>query len=283
VSDAWLIWWSLLCAATMLNVVAWCWSAWVLRHPGTHLAADVRTTRRRLLWLSAVYVAGCGFRSVAPMVDVPRICLHDTWISRIVVGRLVATGAELCLAAQWALLLREGGAAARGGLAARVARLVLPIIVAAELCSWLAVLTTNYLLHAVENSFWTLAAVLVVAGLVSIWPQADDRSRRFLAAAIAGGAGYIAFMTFVDVPMYVSRWHADVAAGHQYLSWRDGLRDILERCIVTRDWAVWRPDVAWLSLYFTVAVWASIALAHAPPLSGRGRPGPRVVESLAAD
>jgi len=57
----------------------------------------------------------------------------------------------------------------------------------------------------------------------------------------------------------------------------------LRRCIVTRDWAVWRQDVAWLSLYFTVAVWASIALAHAPPLRGRGRHGPRVVESLAAD
>jgi len=168
-----------------------------------------------------------------------------------------------------------------GGLAARVAGLVLPIIVVAELCSWFAVLTTNYLLHAVENSFWTLAAGLVVAGLVSVWPRADAKSRRFLAAAIAGGASYVTFMTLVDVPMYLSRWHADVVAGHQYLSWRAGLQDILERCIVTRDWAVWRQDVAWLSLYFTVAVWASIALAHAPPL--RGRHGPRVVESLAAD
>jgi len=230
--------------------------------------------RRRLLWLSAVYVAGCGFRSVFPMVDVPRICLHDTWISRIVVGRLIATGAELCFTAQWALLLREAGPAGGGGLATSVARLLVPIIVVAELCSWLAVLTTNYLLHAAENSLWTVAAVLVVAGFASVWPHVDGKSRRFVAAAIAGGASYIAFMTFVDVPMYLSRWQADLVAGHQYLSLGEGMAEVLERCTVTRAWAAWHEDVEWLSLYFTVAVWASIALVHVPPLRGaRGQTG----------
>jgi hypothetical protein len=43
---------------------------------------------------------------------------------------------------------------------------------------------------------------------------------------------------------------------------------VIERCIVTRGWAAWHEDVEWLSLYFTVAVWASIALVHVPPLRG---------------
>lgn len=278
-SNAWLIWWSVLCAATIINVAAWCLSAWMLGQPGAHLPADVRATRRRLLWLSAIYVTGCGFRSVFPMVDVPRICLHDTWMSRIVVGRLVATGAELCFTAQWALLLREAGAAAGGGLATNVTRILVPIIVVAELFSWFAVLTTNYLLHAAENSLWTLAAVLVVAGFVSVWPHVDEKGRRFVAAAIAGGASYITFMMFVDVPMYLSRWRADLVAGHEYLSLREGMRDVLERCIVTRGWAAWHEDAAWLSLYFTVAVWASIALAHVPPLRGARRQT-RLIASL---
>jgi hypothetical protein len=238
----------------------------MLRRRGAHLPADVRATRRWALWLSAIYVAGCGFRSVFPMVDVPRICLHDTWISRIVAGRLIATGAELCFAAQWALLLREAGVAADGDLAARVARVLIPIIVVAELCSWSAVLTTNNLLHAAENSLWTLAAVLVVAGFASVWSHVDERGRRFLAAVIAGGASYVTFMIFVDVPMYLSRWKTDVAAGHEYPSLGEGMREVFERCIVTREWRAWHEDAAWLSLYFTVAVWASIALVHVPPL-----------------
>ena len=205
------------------------------------------------------------------MVDVPRICLHDTWISRIVVGRLIATGAELSFTAQWALLLREAGVAAGSGLATSVARILVPIIVVAELFSWFAVLTTNYLLHAAENSLWTLAAVLVVAGFGSVGPHVDEKSRRFLAAAVAGGASYITFMMFVDVPMYLSRWQADLGAGHKYLSLHEGMREVLELCIVTRSWAAWREDVAWLSLYFTVAVWVSIALAHVPPLRGARR------------
>jgi hypothetical protein len=202
------------------------------------------------------------------MVDVPRICLHDTWMSRIFVGRLIATGAELCFIAQWALLLREAGTGAGGGLATSVARMLVPIIVVAELLSWFAVLTTSYLLHAAENSLWTLAAVLVVAGFASVWSHVDEKSRRFLTVAVAGGASYITFMMFVDVPMYLSRWQADLVAGHEYLSLREGMAEVIERCIVTRGWAAWHEDVEWLSLYFTVAVWASIALVHVPPLRG---------------
>jgi hypothetical protein len=265
-SNAWLIWRSFLCAATAINVVAWVYSAWRLGRTGTHQPSGVRATRRRLLWLSGVYVLGCGFRSVLPMVDVPRICLHDTWISRIVVGRSVATVAELCFAAQWALLLREAGAATGGGLAAGVARILLPMIVVAEVFSWCAVLTANYFLHAAENSLWMLAGALVIAGFVSVWPHVDEMGKRFLAAAIAGGASYVTFMMFVDVPMYLSRWQDELEAGNAYRSLREGMSEMIRRCIVTHDWAAWRDDFVWLSLYFTAAVWASIALAHVPPL-----------------
>ena len=270
-SNAWLIWWCVLCAAAVVNITAWCCSAWLLRHRESHLPADVRATRRRLLVLSAVYLAGCGFRSVLPMVDVPRICLHETWVSYIAVGRTVATVAELCFAAQWALLLHEAGAFRGGGLARLVSRILIPLIVTAQLSCWFAVLTTNYLLHAIENALWTLAAALVIAGFVSVWRHVDDKGRRFLAAGIAFGAAYVTFMVFVDVPMYLSRWQAGVVAGHAYLPLREGVREVLERCIVTREWAAWRDDVTWLSLYFTVAVWASIALAHVPPLRGYAR------------
>ena len=72
-------------------------------------------------------------------------------------------------------------------------------------------------------------------------------------------------MVTVDVPMYLSRWHAE-AAGNGSLPLAQGLRTLLERCIVERDWTAWREDVPWLSLYYTVAVWISIALAQVPRL-----------------
>src|ERR1700704_1918523 len=42
-----------------------------------------------MLALSATYVFGCAFRSFLPRADVQRICLFDTWLSSVVVGRSV--------------------------------------------------------------------------------------------------------------------------------------------------------------------------------------------------
>src|SRR5215510_8688393 len=140
-----LLWWSLLCVAAVANVAAWMVSARLLGRRAPHWPAEVRATRRALLWLSAVYVAGCAFRSVLPMVDVPRYSLHDTPISRIFVGRSVATLAELAFVLQWALLMHEAGAV-------RAAYAVVAVIVIAEVLSWLAVLTRNDFFHAAENA-----------------------------------------------------------------------------------------------------------------------------------
>src|SRR5262249_50214205 len=146
-----------LCAVASLNVLLWSCSLLSFRKRTNHENETTRTTREALLWLSAVYVLGCAFRSVLPMVDVPRICLHDTWISRIFVGRSIATVAELCFALQSALLLREAGLP-------RIAQLVVSLIALAEAFSWGAVLTGNNLMHAVENSLWAASAALGLAG-----------------------------------------------------------------------------------------------------------------------
>ena len=48
-----------------------------------------------MLLLCAAYVFGCAFRSLLPRADVQRICLFDTWLSSVAVGRSVATVAEV--------------------------------------------------------------------------------------------------------------------------------------------------------------------------------------------
>jgi hypothetical protein len=268
----WLIWWATLCAATAFNTAAWAACARALARRESLLPPETRRIRRQVLALSAIYVLGCGFRSLLPMIDVPRICLHDTWISRIAVGRSVATVAELAFVLQWALLMRE--AAVHGTGVSRVAaRLLVPVIVTAELFSWGAALTRNNLLHAVENSLWTFDAVIAVAAFLSLRGQAVGAARRFLDAGIACAAGYVAFMVSVDVPMYLARWQTDVAEGVRYLSLGAGVEDLLARCVVERDWGAWREDALWLTLYFTIAVWISIALALAPPLAAHGLAG----------
>ena len=68
------------------------------------------------------------------------------------------------------------------------------------------------------------------------------------------------FLIAIDVPMYLNRWREGLAAGGKVLSPLAGRRDASTRWVVTHDFAQWKDEIAWMSLYFTAAVWASLAL-----------------------
>ena len=263
-SNAVFAWWALLCTVSALNVLAWFASAAVLQRRQAVLTPEVYAMRRLQLLLSAGYVLGCGFRSVLPVYDVPRLCLFDTWLSSVVVGRSVATFAELCFATQWALMLNEASRRIGSSFGKTSAFVMVPLIVVAEVCSWYSVLTTSNLGHVMEETIWALCAALMVASLVAIWPRCSARLRPLLALWCVAGVGYVAFMFMVDVPMYLGRWLADEANGRAYLSLAQGLLDVSSRWVVSHRWEDWHSEVTWMTLYFSCAVWLSIALVHAP-------------------
>src|SRR5262245_12323936 len=121
------------------------WAAVAARFaPGdSHAATEADRSRRRQLLLSALFVAGCGFRSIFPGSEGERICLYDGWVSSALVTRSVATVAELCFIGQWSLLLADAGRTAPVPAVATIARFPLPLIATAEVFSWYTALTTN--------------------------------------------------------------------------------------------------------------------------------------------
>lgn len=244
------IWWLALCVAALLNIALWVLSALRLAP-----MPEIAHTRFDLLWLAGIYVAGCAFRSALPMIDVLRYCLYDSPVSRIFVGRSVATIAELAFVLQWALLMHEAGAS-------RAAVVVVAIIVVAEILSWLAVLTRNDFFHMAENSLWTVAAALAALFLASRWSHEGQVGRAVIVAACTSAALYIGFMVGYVVPMYARRWRV----GGAYLTLGEGMRQVLAPCTIERDWVHWRQDAAWLTPYFTICVWLSIAFTFVPSL-----------------
>jgi hypothetical protein len=264
ISPGVLVWWTALCAISVFNIWLWRRSAEVLASRRYDAHPAVYLFQRRQLFLSAVYVLGCAFRAILPRADVQRIGLFDSWASSVMAGRSVATVAELCFAAQWALLLYHTAQHANSRFGVVVSKLLVPLIVAAEICSWYGVLTTAYIGNAIEESIWALSASLLVVSFLALWPRSSVASRPFLATVILLGAGYVAFMCTVDVPMYVTRWLTDEANGRQYLSLSQGLWDVGSRWIVTHQWDQWHSEIAWMTLYFSVGVWCSLALIHHP-------------------
>ena len=257
-------WWALLSAVGAINILAWWASRRALHRRQGQLPAREYALRRWLLLLSAGYVFGCAFRSMLPVYDVARLCMVDSWLSSVVVGRTVATIAELCFVAQWALLLREASRSTDSAVAQMASTVIVPLIAIAETCSWYSVLTTSNMGHVIEETLWGLTAALLVASLVALWPRCASKLRPLLAAWCVVGVAYVAFMFLVDVPMYWSRWMLDEAAGRHYLTVSQGLADVSGRWVVSHSWNDWKTEVAWMSLYFSVAVWLSIGLVHAP-------------------
>src|SRR6201747_1757589 len=155
-------WWGLLTLVSGVNITVW----FLLYHQlaGQPTGGLGNTPGIQLmLVLCAAYVFGCAFRSFLPRADVQRICLFDTWLSSVAVGRSVATVAETCFAVQWAITLHQLGTMTGSDTSLNAAWAIVPLILVAQCFSWYAVLTTNYLGHAVENSIW--AATFVVVGV----------------------------------------------------------------------------------------------------------------------
>jgi hypothetical protein len=255
-------WWAALIGVSVVNICAWV-LAGVL--PLRRAAGDpALPTRRRQLLLSAPFVFGCAFRSICPRADVQRICVVDSWLSAVAVGRTVAMIAELSFAAQFALLLRVVATEARRPVAVGISRVMVPMIVMAETFSWYSVVTTNYIGNTMEESTWASVALLMFVGLTMVRPRLQGAMRAFVGQAIWIIAGYFVFLATIDVPMYFNRWRGDSAAGARYLPIVDGFRDAASRWIVTMRLEDWRWEMLWMSLYFSFGVWISVALIRAP-------------------
>lgn len=251
-------WWGLLSLVSGVNIAVWFLLYRQLHQQPTGPLGSTSGIQLMLL-LCAAYVFGCAFRSFLPRADVQRICLFDTWLSSVMVGRSVATVAEIAFAAQWAIILHQLGTMTGADTTVNAAWAIVPLIVVAECFSWHAVLTRNYLGNAIENSIWAVAFFIVGIGLCRLLPEFDGAVPVVLAITIIGIAGYLAFLMTVDVPMYLNRWRAE-GDGSTLMTHLEGLRDVSTRWIVTHDLTEWKEEIAWMSLYFSLAVWSSLAL-----------------------
>src|SRR5687767_11978281 len=116
-------WWALLALASAGNI-----ALWFLLYSHVHVAVGTGL----ILSLCAAYVFGCAFRSFLPRADVQRICLFDTWLSSVVIGQSVATVAEVCFAAQWAIVLHQLGTMTGADTTLNAAWVIVPLILIAE-------------------------------------------------------------------------------------------------------------------------------------------------------
>jgi hypothetical protein len=219
--------------------------------------------QRLQLCLSGIYVLVCAYRSVLPRIDLERYCLFDSQFSSIFWGRTAATIAEIAFSGQIALLLHKLATDYDHPWTQWLSFWMVPIITTAQVFCWFGVLTLNHGYHAIEESIWAITSALVACALSSFGSHSysENKEPLFRMASMICCV-YCVFMVTVDVPMYIHKWKHDQKLGKPQLLVRDGSKDAWERRCVTWDWKIWKPEVAWLTGYFTSAVWLSLALVH---------------------
>jgi hypothetical protein len=244
------VWLGSLVVLAVLNTVLW---VTIARFP----ALRTRYAETQLL-LSGIYVGVCGFRSIFPRVDLERVCVWDTWLSAILLGRVVATVAEVCFALQCALFVqRLSEIVAIPGLNA-AADTFMPLVIIAELACWYAVLSLNHIGHAVEESLWALMmlALSAATGTAALAARGPLRVMLILCFLTYGVAA--ALTTVFDVRMYLRRWRKH--SSERQLTLAAGLVDSRLRWHPTSAWVVWREEAPWMTLYFSFGVWTSLAM-----------------------
>lgn len=259
------LWWIFLVFASLVNIIAWSWTKFYLfRDYSFSQFSFFKLTPKNMIWFSSFYVFGCAYRSIFPKADVQRICLFDSWLSSVFLGRSVATIAEIAFVAQWAIVIKFLSIHTQNKNVRIISQYIIPPIIVAELFSWYAVISTNYFGNMIEESLWTLTYSIIAIALVLLHKHFMGAFRHAIKIAIFCSLVYVSFMIFVDVAMYHERWVQDSLSQKVYFNFIDGIKDLNTRWIVTYDIKDWRLEIPWMSLYFSFAVLVSILLCYVP-------------------
>ena len=288
-----MLWWGGMTIVSVINIGAF------LRVRTKEKDASKTDYQLLLQRLAGIYVFICAFRAMLPRIDVERVCFWDSWLSSVIVGRSVATIAELAFAAQICICV----ASLAGDLAKEkvdlkgitraiqiCAKLCFGLIILAEICSWTGVLTTVQIWNASEESLWMIVATLLTLCCAVLYTKMDKQEREFKVmnsrslrekqeyqAAMHSARGfllgililapiYIAFMVSVDIPMYYSRWQASGGQLPGLPSMESLMQGFLNGCnVVTHEYEAWKEDMVWMAGYFSAAVWGSIWIGAHPP------------------
>jgi hypothetical protein len=212
-------------------------------------------------WLVSIYTIACAVRSIWPRHDGERICFYDSPLSYVILGRSLATIAELSYMAQLSIII-----------SLVINKLYLADIwfslnIIAQSCCWFSVLTHDQRGHVIEESIWmiTVFSMIVVLTNFILFEKKEKQLPKsvslFIKTFLCFGVLYVIFMCYVDIPMYYNRYLEDSFNNRKYKSFSEGF-DEINRCMtISKDDTVWKEEIPWMTGYFTLAVWSSMFMS----------------------
>jgi hypothetical protein len=254
-----------------------------------------RRYQRRMRLLAAPMVAVCAWRCFFPNLYPGRITWYDSLMCSILLHRMIATVAEVCWIAQIASALSFIGkgishaqascpsgsvtSSSRINYIGNLTKLAVGAIFAAEMCSDFATITNDYMGFFLEESLWAIAFLIFCP--ISIFlmhalrrlPADMNKANgccsagAFLLMTSCLTSGYLIWQMFFHVPGEYNTWRNQLATGTATDPFLKGLWSSLVERHVSRAFNVWGSGLLWLTGYFSIGVWSSIALVCSPRIS----------------
>ncbi len=240
-------WWRFLSIVSIINIM------YITNY---YFTTNLPPNKLYLVSCVMIYTYVCAIRAIFPRKDVDSICFYNSIISYPLIGRVLATIAEISLIVVVSNVFKELSLKINNNTNELFYNLLIGLIVIAQIFCWSGCITKCNLFNAIEESIWAFTAFCILISNIILYNNTNNLEfKKLLINSIIFGAIYIIFMIYIDIPGYYSKWKNK----KKYYTISDGLISMYS-CKKSQLYSIWKSDMLWLTGYFTLCVWGSIYL-----------------------
>lgn len=221
---------------------------------------------KKFNWLYFILLANAiiftGIRGIYPVLEGEKKCMHNS--ATPFVTRSCATIAEVSFGILLVFLvinmLKFIQKKDKNSIfinLEKICYIIISLPVIANLNCWMGVSTNYNLFNSIEESLWTVYAVVLLAvmsfslkNLKSNIPKLNLIKTTCISGIILLVL-YISYMILFDIPLYLKRY-LYLVEDSNIEKLNDGFRSMFECKNVTNKYSDWSREIIWMTSYFTI-------------------------------
>ena len=270
-------WWAFLVIISIFNI------AFIIIYMLSHKLTDMQ----KPLLFALIFSIVCGIRAIWPTKYVEKTCFLKTKIYTPFIIRILATVAEIAYILLFVVVFLHIIKTIHKFTTHKLDHLkpyiyaVIPLILLAEVFSWLGSVTEYQFWNISEEVMWFISSIILIALSIYILSKIKTSSEPkvksiyyLLSVTVPVATLFATFLALVDIPMYIRRFNKnniteikDIKSFFRDFENKhkinfDKRLDEMKKCQqVDNSLDTWKEEIPWLTGYFTIGVWSSFALA----------------------
>lgn len=270
-------WWTFLIIISIFNIL------FISIYAFTH---TLNTKQLILFGFAFIFSIVCAIRAFYPTKYTEKTCFLKTKYYTPFVIRILATIAEIVYILLFVYVfiyiinIIKNITRINLNYLKKYIYIVIPIIVLAEVFSWLGSITEYQLWNVSEEILWLITSIMLIVISIFILNNIKNikstkiKSIYYLLSGIVPLATIFAtFLIVVDIPMYVKRWIKGEQLEAKPLqqifnefknkhrkNFDNNIKDFRQCRKVDKSLNTWKEEMPWLTGYFTIGVWSTFVL-----------------------